>query len=122
MKKVISVANVRINSEDYSIVSGSFEYDDGLPERTVKNTDGRQVVYSEDMSTAIGMMKFTLPSTQDNLDSILKFQRLGAISCSVDDGGDFSRAMLRGVCKNDEGKKLGSDSDFTVTIEGDPLT
>ena len=122
MKKVISVANVRVNNEDYSIVSGSFEYDDGLPERTTKNTDGGEVVYSEDMSTAIGMMKFTLPSTKENLDSILKFQRMGILSCSVDDGANFSRAMRQGVSKNDEGRKLGSDSDFTVTIEGDPLT
>ena len=120
LKKVISAVQVRVDSKDYSIIAGSLSYDDGFAERTVINTEAGEIVYGEDPSTRVGMIKFSVPSTGENLDSIRKFQR-GLVTVKFYDDDDFTRTMGSGVCLNGSEKSTGSDGNFEVSFEGDPL-
>jgi len=122
MKRLISTSSVRINSTDYSIKAGSLYYEDGFSESNVEATESGELVFGEDPTTAIGVIKFELHSTQENLDSIRKFQT-GIHSVKIFDPKttSWSRTMLQGKAINDGGKQTGSDGSFEVTFKGSPL-
>lgn len=122
MKRLISTSSVRVDSTDYAIKAGSLYYEDGFPESEVTATEGGELIWSEDPTTAIGVIKFELPSIEENLDSIRKFQT-GIHSIKIYDPKttSWSRTMLSGKSINDSGKQTGADGSFEVTFKGSPL-
>lgn len=122
MKRLISTSSVRIDGTDYSIKAGSLYYEDGFPESNVVATEGGELIYDEDPTTAVGCIKFELHTTQENADSIRKFQT-GIHSVKIYDPQttSWSRTMLKGKMLNTDGKQTGSDGTIPVEFKGSPL-
>lgn len=122
MKRLISTSSVRIDGDDYAIKTGTLYYEDGFPESNVEATESGELVYDEDPTTAVGCIKFELPTTQENADSIRKFQT-GIHSVKIYDPNttSWSRTMRLGKMTNTDGKQTGSGGTIPVEFKGSPL-
>ena len=122
MQRLISTSTVRIDGDDYSIKAGSLYYEDGFPESNIQATESGVLVYDEDPTTAVGCIKFELHTTQENADSIRKFQT-GIHSVKIFDPNttSFSRTMRQGKMTNTDGKQTGADGTIPVEFKGSRL-
>lgn len=121
LKRAVSTVKVRVDEIELGIISGSLEFGEGFPNRKVEGMDDGTVVVSEDQSTAIGMIKFSLKPTPENLRDARSLERRNAVSVAFFDDNNVERVMRSGVSKNDSTKSVGSDGKIELCFEGTPL-
>ena len=102
----VTDAAVIVNDEQVAIVPNTLEYDDGFGEQSVEaaSTGGGKVepVFSNDLTTNVGMCKFDMPATVENIALVRQWKtsknrNLVQIAGETDDGSvtrSFSQAAL----------------------------
>lgn len=117
----VSTVNVNIDGQDYGIVPSSLAFKEGKPTRDVKGLDNGDVIFSENREEAVGMIKFELPTTPENLANAKTLNsRLNSTVRFTDDYGT-ERVMVSGVTKNDSERTTGPDGKIALEYIGTPL-
>ena len=121
LKRIVSAVNVQADEFQFGIISGSLTFKDGFPERTVKGLDNGSTTWSENQESAIGMVKFDIPTTVENVKSAQTLAgRTGSTIKFYDENG-FERVMKTGILKNDGEFSISNDGKRTLTFEGTPM-
>lgn len=112
-----------INDEPVAYVPNSFDFSDGYGDRTVRTqtTGGGNVeqVFTEDVETQLGRVKFTLISTTENIEKITKWQQnIDANAIELSASGNFSRSFPRMTIMSEPPKPGGQDAQFDVEFQG----
>ena len=121
LKRITSGVKLTIDGFEFSIEPGSFSYKDGFPVRATKGTVNG-VYYSDNYEEAKGMMKFSVPNTKANDDSLRSLRTRSALTAKATEiGGSFSKVMKSGVIINDDEPSTGADGMIEISIEGTRL-
>jgi hypothetical protein len=119
---VVSAVNVKVDTDEVSIVAGSLKYKSGKPTRNFEGTENGDIAVSEDFVDAIGMVSFELHSSKENLDYVKRWESIrNAFTVSFWDDNGFRRTMVKGLTTNDSEKSLGADGKVPVEIKGTPV-
>lgn len=121
LKRIVSAVKLKVDEFEFSIVPNSLTFKEGYPERTTKGLDNKDVTFSEDQETAVGMIKAEIPATVESIDNAKTIaSRQGSTIKFFDENG-MERVMKTGVCKNDTEISTGTDGKFTLAFDGTPL-
>lgn len=117
-------AIVKVNNQHIGIVPGSLSYNEGLGERkllAVSEGGGRiSQVFATNQETAIGMVKFALRATAENID-LLRGWQLGrnrnVVELASDDGNgnSLTRAFTQATVSNNP--EIPFSADGTISVE-----
>lgn len=119
---------VMVNNVQVAVKPNSVIFDEGLGEQKIRaaSTGGNQVeqVYSEDVESNFGMVKFEMPSTIDNIANqrawkINKNANLIQLMGTTPEG-DFSRTFTQAAVLNPIEVPLGSDTDISLEFKTNP--
>jgi len=128
-KKRMTVPAVRINNETWAIVPDTLVYDAGEGEIKVEAVSiggGKsESIHGEDISTAIGMVKFDVPTT-DDLDAKIREmkQAIGANGIVFVEkiGSQIVKRTFTGMSlSNSVERNVGSDGKVSLEFKGDPM-
>ena len=123
MAQALLNPNIVINGETILYKANSFSYKDGFGERNVRSqTAGPGAIVNivtEDIETQRGMCKFTLISTEENVERLRQWQsNLDNNAITASQGG-FSRAFNNAIIISDSDVTGGVDAEFEVSFESD---
>ncbi len=122
MSTQLSNPVVMVNNVQVAVKPNSVVYDEGLGEQNLRaaSTGGNQVeqVYSENVESNFGMVKFEMPATIDNIANqrawkINKNANLIQLMGNTPEG-DFSRTFTQAALLNPIEVPLGSDTDIAL--------
>ncbi len=123
-------ATVMLNDISFGVVSDSIELTHGFGERTVEGASvGGGViiqVISEDPTSAFGMLKFSLHTTLENHNSLVRLlesKNNGRISVSLtatntSTGTTFSLSSEECTITNNPAVKFGPGGQFDIELQG----
>lgn len=124
------VANPQILINDVAIFykAGTGSYTAGTPERTTRNEVSgvnKRVVHAADLSTAFGMIKFTLDNTADNIEEFrtlantFNLHTVSAIGNTEDGTADFGGTLKNAVISNRPEINFSTDGEVEIIFQGD---
>ena len=119
----LSSPEVVLNNEPLDIIIDSFIYRDGLGEdivRVVANGKNVTPIVSKNLETAKGMVKFSIPTTSDNVALVRRIKnQIGSNVIKVSDANsDFSRTFTSMTCINDPEIQLQKEGVIELEFEG----
>lgn len=121
LTRVISTLIVNIDGVEVGIIPGSLTFKEGKPTRNAKGTDNRDVTFTENREEAVGMIKYEMPNTSENLTlATTQEGRSGSTVSFYDDFGT-EKSMTSGVTKNDSERTTGEDGKIPMEWIGTPL-
>jgi len=121
LNRVVSTVSVNVDGENIGIIPNSLEYKEGKPERDVKGLDNGDITFSENRESALGMIKFDIPSTKENIDLANTLMSRTNSTVKFFDENGTEKVMASGVTKNDSSTNLGTDGKITLDYMGTPL-
>lgn len=113
---------VEVNNEKVSYKQGTLEFDTGDPEiktEGLQNGSGSDIISTEDATTAVGMVKFTLPSTVENNQIVREWKLQGPNNNTIILSGKDDFALRNASFTNKLIIKPGVDSEIAVEFSGD---
>lgn len=118
---------ILVNNDIVAYEANTLSYADGFGEYVVRNAvvGGGQTeqVFSEDLSTKFGMVKFSLPSTEDSAKLIREWKENKNNNVIELMGGTaFSRAFTQGSIQGDPEVNLSTDGSVEVEFRSNPAT
>lgn len=125
-QRIISTPTIEINDVKYAVYGNSVTYDQGLPDITVTSLvsgpNSFESLHSTDGTTAVGMLKFKLPTTAET-DAVLPLWK-GNVGTNVVKlyEGTLEKTMLN--ASYSEGRELeanAADGGVEVTFKGDAM-
>lgn len=121
LKRVVSTVIVNVDGIEIGIIPNSLEYRDGKPTRDAKGLDNGDTLITESREEAVGMIKFDIPTTDENISlaRTLENRKVSTVSFYDDNGTEIS--MSSGATKNDSNKAIGTDGKITLDYIGTPL-
>lgn len=122
LQRAISTLTVKVNGIEFGIIPKSLEYKDGLPTRDVKGLDNGDVYFTEDREEAVGMIKFEVPTTAENIADVKTIEASKKVTVKFYDDDGYEKVMSSGVSKNDSTKSIGTDAKITLEFMGTPLS
>ena len=118
---------VLVNNDVVAYEANTLSYADGFGEFNVRNAvvGGGQTeqVFSEDLSTKFGMVKFSLPSTNDSAKLIREWKNNrnnNVVELMSATGGDFTRIFTQGSIQGDPEVNLSTDGNVEVEFRTNP--
>ena len=111
-----------VNSEAVAIVPNSLEFDEGLGEQVVRamsTGEGKtEQVWANNLETNIGMVKFSIPSTIENIAlaktwKTNKNRNVVQIAGSTDDG-DLARTFTQAALTANYKVPIGTEADIEI--------
>ena len=118
----VTNAAILVNNEAVGIVPNSCEFDEGKGEqrvRVVSIGEGKtEQVYAEDLETNVGGVKFSIPSTTENIALALswkvnKNRNVVGLAGSTDDG-DLARTFTQAALTANYKVPLGTEADIEI--------
>lgn len=114
--------SILVNNDIVAYEANSLSYHDGIGEYSTRNAvvGGAQTeqIFSEDLSTNFGMVKFSLPSTEENANLVRQWKlnrNNNVVELVGPDGGDFNRIFTQaGIMGNPE---VNMSTDGVVEVE-----
>ena len=119
--RVISTVIVNVDGIDIGIIPNSLEFREGKPVRDAKGLDNGDVSFSESSEEAVGMIKFDMPATEENISLARTLESRRGSTVSFYDDNNAAYSMKSGVTKNDSNRNLGTDGKITLDFIGTPL-
>lgn len=124
MSKAITSPVIQINNETIYIVAGSGTFDEGLGEQKIDpQSSGNRVeaVFSDDLSTHIGKVKFDLKPTADNIEKARAWKILKNDNGIVINGDDSHvRTFTNMALINSYEVTYSPDGNISLEFNGDP--
>jgi len=127
MAKIFANPTVTVNNVPVVPKPNSTSIVEGKGEKTVKGVSAgagfSDIVISEDISTKISKIKFSIPSNDVNYSLVRAWQaidlNLGNVVTVHED--DYAAVMTGGIVINDPEKMFGVDEYFEVEFHGRPI-
>lgn len=119
-------AAVVINNENVGVTPNSVEFDEGRGEQIVRPVsigEGKtEQVYANNLETNIGAVKFSMPSTVENVALALswktnKNRNVVSIAGSTDDG-DLTRTFTQAALVANYKIPIGTEADIEIEFMG----
>lgn len=122
--KRVSNPTVLVNNVPIAIIPNSMTFTEGLGEQNVEpqSAGGNQIstVYSEDVSTRLSTVKFSLANTEQNILQAREWKLNGNNNAIVITGTSFTRTFTNMASTSDYEIGLGSDTNIDLEFKGDP--
>lgn len=130
MATQISDPSVVVNNVGVAIVPNSLEFTEGLGEQEilVQSAGGGvvQQVFSDNVETSLGMVKFSMRSTVDNINLVRAWKsnrnRNAVTVTATNDDGTLTRTFTNAAIVNDYSVGLASDGVIEVEFKSDKPT
>lgn len=125
MTKQLNDVVILVNNTQVAYTADSITYKDGFGEYTVRNAvvGGSQTeqIFSQDLSTKVGMVKFSMPSTKEN-DDLKRAWKLNLDENVVELVGpdNFTKVFTQAVLTVDPEGSLSTDGNIEVEFMGRP--
>jgi len=116
-------AAILVNNEVVSVTPNSVEFDEGLGEQKIRavSVGGGQTeqVYARDVETNFSSVKFSLPTTPDNVKLARSWktnanQNVVAIAGSTSDGKTMTRTFTQAALVGNYKIPIGSEADIEI--------
>lgn len=113
---------VIVNNENVGVNPNSVEFDEGRGEQIVRSVsigEGKtEQVFANNLETNVGMVKFTMPSTAENITLALswktnKNRNVVALAGSTDDG-DVTRTYTQAALTANYKVPVGTEADIEI--------
>lgn len=118
---------VRINNEQiaYTADTLSFSLGKGEAQQRAATAGGGQVelIYSQDLSTKIGMVKVSMPSTEANIALVKQWKsnrNQNVIELAGDSSTQFTATFSQMALVNDPEFNLSTDGNIELDFQGNP--
>jgi hypothetical protein len=130
MMEVLSDAAITVNNESIAVVPGSVVFDEGLPEYDVKAAStgggGTEAVFSQDITTGFGSVRFKLHTTPDNIEAARvwkanKATNVVGIAGKAGDGTRLTRTCSHAAILGKYSVSLEPDGEIEIDFAGDTL-
>lgn len=123
---VLSNLEVQIDNVSFKPIANSIKYSDGLGVHTITTAVGGTVatpVIGLNLEEALGMISFSLPSTQPNADNMREIKSVPGVHTVKlsDPNTTFSRTLTEGTETLEMEINIGHDASFEVEFKGNPL-
>lgn len=123
MTAEIGIADLilEVNDEKLFYRQGTLEYSPGLPEAKVEGLasgGGTTILATEDVSTAFGITKFTLPLTETTARQAREWKQNGLNANIVRVSGRDDFVLLNATLMNKTSFKVGVDSEIEIEFHG----
>lgn len=127
MSIALSVPGLTVNNDPIAIVPGTFSFKGGQGETTVRAAStgggGITTVHTVDAETKIGVMKWEMYVTDDNVTLINTWKKNTAENfISAQQEGTDPYSMSNASMINDPDFKASTDGTVEVEFHGDPLS
>ena len=120
-QNAVSTVIVNVDGEDLGIIPQSLSYKEGKPSRQVGGLDNGDILIGEDRTDAVGMIKFDLPTTKENIERAKTLRERKASTVSFYDDSGTEQVMQTGVTMNSDDNTVGKDGKITLDYQGTPL-
>lgn len=125
----LSAVAVEVNDEPVAIEPGTLSFDEGFGEALVRAAstggEGTELIFGRDVSNAMSMIKFEIPTTIPNTELSRAWQAgLGAntVQISANFGGQsFSRTMTQASVVNNPEANVGPEGTIEIEFKGNPV-
>lgn len=126
-QRLISAPYVEVNDVKYAVYGNTVTVDEGHPDIgvTAMSAGGGTVdtLHGVDITTAVGMVKFKLPSTALTADTLSEWKaNVGTNVVKVYEG-DYEKTMIG--ASYSEGREMelnASEGGIEITFRGDPIS
>lgn len=123
----ISDPGVQVNNVAVGIVPNTLEFTEGFGEQNVKVQSAGggilQQVFENNVETNIGMVKFSLFATIDNIEQARQWKANGNLNVvtvtAVADGKTFTRTFTNAAIVNDYSAQLQADGVIELEFKAD---
>ena len=124
MPNQISDAVVEVNNDQVGIVPNSLSFNEGLGEQRILavSEGGGQIsqVFSNDLETAFGMVRFSLRSTAPNIERVRQWKAAGNTNVVIiagqdSEGNDFIRTYTQAAIVSNY--EVGIATEGTIDVE-----
>ena len=125
-EQLIANPFLEVNDVKISVYGNSITYDNGQPDINVMAIIAGggtvETVHGVDITTAVGMIKFKLPSTRQTDNFIAEWKaNIGTNTIKFYEG-NFKKAMLGASFSDGRDVELNaSDGGIEITFKGDPM-
>ncbi len=120
---------ILVNNVIVAYEANTLSYDDGIGEYSVRNAvvGGEQTeqVFSEDLSTRFGMVKFSMPSTIDSAKLVRQWKfnkNNNVVELQSSTGGNFTRIFTQASILGNPEVNLSTDGSVEVEFNSNPAT
>lgn len=128
MSNQLNNVAVFVNNDIIAYEANTLSYSDGFGEFSVRNAviGGGQTeqVFSEDLATKFGMVKFSMPSTEDAAELVRIWknnQNNNVIELQSSSGGaQFTRIFTQASIQGDPEVNLSTDGNVEVEFKSNP--
>lgn len=119
----LSTVQLVVDNDPVSYVPNTLSYNEGLGEQTVKSQNAT-LTNAVNLETLVGMVKFDLTSTIENINLAKKWKTQGKSSAgaliSMASGKSFSKSFTNMALTNNYEIPLSQDGQFTLEFSGSP--
>lgn len=122
----LSDVTVTVNDDVILVIPNSVSFQDGLGNANVRagsvGEGNVELIVSRDIETKIGMVKFSVPATPDDIDRIREWQdklntNIIGLSGSTEDGKSFTRTFNQGTISEMPEINIGAEGDIEVEFK-----
>ena len=118
---------ILVNNEQIAYTADSLSWKDGLGDSNTRNAvvGGGQVepIFSQDLATKVGMVKFSMPSTIES-DGLKRTWKLNNNANVVElvgpAGSSFSKIFTAAAIQDDPEVSAGTDGNVEIEFRGNP--
>jgi hypothetical protein len=118
---------ILVNNDIIAYEANTLSYADGFGEFSVRNAvvGGGQTeqIFSEDLATKFGMVKFSLPSTNDSAKLVRDWKsnrNNNVVEIMSATGGDFTRIFTQASIQGDPEVNLSTDGNVEIEFKSNP--
>lgn len=119
-------ATVIVNNEAIAILPNTLTFDEGEGEQIVRAASiggGKaETIYSQDIESKVGMVKFELPTTPENIELARSWKKnqnrnVVTIAGSTPEG-DVTRTFTQSAVTNNYEVNVGSETSIEIVLHG----
>lgn len=127
MSNQLNNVAILVNNDVVAYEANSLSYDDGFGEFNVRNAvvGGGQTeqVFSEDLATKFGMVKFTLPSTEESAKLAREWKNNknnNVVELLGTEGSNFTRIFTQASIQGTAEVNLSTDGTVDIEFKSNP--
>ena len=129
MSSQLNNVAILVNNDIIAYEANTLSYDDGIGEYSVRNAvvGGEQTeqIFSEDLATKFGMVKFSMPSTIDSAKLVRQWKfnkNNNVVELQSSTGGDFTRIFTQASILGNPEINLSTDGSVEIEFNSNPAT
>ena len=127
MSNQLNNVAILVNNDVVAYEANSLSYDDGFGEYNVRNAvvggGETEQVFSEDLATKFGMVKFTLPSTEESAKLVREWKNNknnNVVELLGTKGSDFTRIFTQASYQGTAEVNISTDGTVEVEWKSNP--